>query len=556
MCEWKKKARNASETYEAEHPSTPEHHSSGKSNRFVQQPITSLSWQQTVAPLDESLTCISWLRQCRAPKLPLALAKGEAGGNGEATSDHRSTKATGDGDVGRTCGTIGHKDQKTCDLDCKRPPYSYAQLISMALRSCSSHRLTIPEIYHWIQKKFPYFRSNANRRWRNSVRHTLSLLPMFTKERVPGEKLSFWSVRDEPAETQARLSATTTERLFNPTNQDSPMNTVNAIASPSHILVPVLSPIIVSSPSPVVTKTAQTRPRLLAPKFDNSRPGSRNGSNQPHPVLPRPGQCCTRAQTSVCWRMTRRQRKHDLRRTNGQRTSGVHTRHEHDTGRSDCKLSSMSARSTFMVNRSQNPMLPQSNPFPPQSPISSLPTGSSSLCSRSPRSPLQTFSNVQTNITESGRNSSWTALTTPGLAATSDFPPLTGNVAKVSSLTCSSDLPLLGTNMLAEAPLRGSLNPTNRVANLHRLCFPPTHQLLSAPQFGSPQIDLQQLTTLADDNVPNPDPEKSRSSPIGPNHEGFDQMLNELGLDGELDMELMNFVLYDTVFPSEREHLQ
>uniref|UniRef100_A0A8C4PVW1 Fork-head domain-containing protein n=1 Tax=Eptatretus burgeri TaxID=7764 RepID=A0A8C4PVW1_EPTBU len=256
------KARIGRETCEAEHPSTLKHHSSGDSKRFVQQPITSLSWQQAVAPLDESLTCINWLRRCRAPKLPLALA----GGNGETTNDSGSTKAPDYGHFSGTCATVRPEDQKSCDLDCKRPPYSYAQLISMALRSCSSHRLTIPEIYLWIQKKFPYFRSNANPLWRNSVRHTLSLLPMFTKERVPGEKLSFWSVRDAPAETQARLSAPATARVFNPSKQDNSMHTVNAIGSPSHILVPLLAPIIVSSPSPAVTKTAPTRPRLLAPK--------------------------------------------------------------------------------------------------------------------------------------------------------------------------------------------------------------------------------------------------------------------------------------------------
>lgn len=40
-----------------------------------------------------------------------------------------------------------------------KPPYSYAALISRALRECGTGKLTLSGIYEWIKDKFPYYRT-------------------------------------------------------------------------------------------------------------------------------------------------------------------------------------------------------------------------------------------------------------------------------------------------------------------------------------------------------------------------------------------------------------
>ena len=48
----------------------------------------------------------------------------------------------------------------------KRPPYSYMHLIQMAICSTPDRRMTLKQIYTWIEHKFPYYRHHPNRGWR------------------------------------------------------------------------------------------------------------------------------------------------------------------------------------------------------------------------------------------------------------------------------------------------------------------------------------------------------------------------------------------------------
>uniref|UniRef100_A0A6P6YJL9 Forkhead box protein F1-B-like n=1 Tax=Dermatophagoides pteronyssinus TaxID=6956 RepID=A0A6P6YJL9_DERPT len=62
----------------------------------------------------------------------------------------------------------------------EKPPYSYIALIVMAIQQSQTKRMTLSEIYHYLQQKFSFFRGTYQG-WKNSVRHNLSLNECFIK---------------------------------------------------------------------------------------------------------------------------------------------------------------------------------------------------------------------------------------------------------------------------------------------------------------------------------------------------------------------------------------
>uniref|UniRef100_A0A3P8VFA5 Forkhead box protein M1 n=1 Tax=Cynoglossus semilaevis TaxID=244447 RepID=A0A3P8VFA5_CYNSE len=79
----------------------------------------------------------------------------------------------------------------------ERPPYSYMAIIQFAINSKEDRRMTLKEIYTWIEDHFPYFRKVAKPGWKNSIRHNLSLHDMFSRETSANGKVSFWTIRPE-----------------------------------------------------------------------------------------------------------------------------------------------------------------------------------------------------------------------------------------------------------------------------------------------------------------------------------------------------------------------
>jgi len=83
-----------------------------------------------------------------------------------------------------------------------KPPFSYATLILLAINSTAEKRMTLQDIYKWIEDNFPYYK-HCKKAWKNSIRHNLSLHSFFLKAKRPSSlpgKGSYWSISPEGKE--------------------------------------------------------------------------------------------------------------------------------------------------------------------------------------------------------------------------------------------------------------------------------------------------------------------------------------------------------------------
>ncbi|KAI8142504.1 fork head domain-containing protein, partial [Fennellomyces sp. T-0311] len=61
------------------------------------------------------------------------------------------------------------------------PPHSYASMIAQAILTSAEHKLTLRDIYDYVQKRYPHMYEANEPGWQNTIRHNLSLNRCFCK---------------------------------------------------------------------------------------------------------------------------------------------------------------------------------------------------------------------------------------------------------------------------------------------------------------------------------------------------------------------------------------
>ncbi|KAK3908657.1 Forkhead box protein O [Frankliniella fusca] len=106
---------------------------------------------------------------------------------------------------------------------------SYADLIAQAILSSPERRLTLAQIYRWMEENVPYFKESSSNApasaasssvgWKNSVRHNLSLLDRFVRVQNEDKGQSSWWTVDPNAKpgrgsrTRRRAASMETSRM-------------------------------------------------------------------------------------------------------------------------------------------------------------------------------------------------------------------------------------------------------------------------------------------------------------------------------------------------------
>uniref|UniRef100_A0A8C9UL32 Forkhead box protein M1 n=1 Tax=Spermophilus dauricus TaxID=99837 RepID=A0A8C9UL32_SPEDA len=138
----------------------------------------------TGCPLDNSLTNIQWLEKMSSDGLGSCSIKQEMEEKENCHPEQSQVK------MEEPSGT----STSWQDSVSQRPPYSYMAMIQFAINSTERKRMTLKDIYTWIEDHFPYFKHIAKPGWKNSIRHNLSLHDMFVRETSANGKVSFWTI--------------------------------------------------------------------------------------------------------------------------------------------------------------------------------------------------------------------------------------------------------------------------------------------------------------------------------------------------------------------------
>ncbi|XP_051464038.1 forkhead box protein M1 [Apus apus] len=165
--------------------------------------------------LDNSLTNIQWLGKMRSDGLnPCSVKQDTEKENQMPLQERIKTEEDSVAAATPVTGTISSSSWQ--DSVSERPPYSYMAMIQFAINSTEKKRMTLKDIYTWIEDHFPYFKHVAKPGWKNSIRHNLSLHDMFVRETSANGKISFWTIHPEANR------CLTLDQVFKPLDLGSP----------------------------------------------------------------------------------------------------------------------------------------------------------------------------------------------------------------------------------------------------------------------------------------------------------------------------------------------
>nr|XP_056711876.1 forkhead box protein M1 [Euleptes europaea] len=141
--------------------------------------------------LDNSLTNIQWLGKMSSDVLSPCSVKKETEKENQTPRPEAAIKQIEEGPAPSSSTALWPESFT------ERPPYSYMAMIQFAINSTEKKRMTLKDIYTWIEDHFPYFKHVAKPGWKNSIRHNLSLHDMFVRETSANSKISFWTIHPE-----------------------------------------------------------------------------------------------------------------------------------------------------------------------------------------------------------------------------------------------------------------------------------------------------------------------------------------------------------------------
>ncbi|KAG0062486.1 hypothetical protein BGZ89_010624 [Linnemannia elongata] len=142
----------------------------------------------------------------------------------------------------------------------RKPDISYSHLILHAISQSPNERLTLREIYAWIETRHPFYR-DAPTGWQNSIRHNLSSSKAFIKlERIKNDsgKGCFWALHEDAHEILAASSNKKGRKSLADHDDSLPAASSSSIASP-----PISStPTITSTTTVVRSRSTTSLPKI------------------------------------------------------------------------------------------------------------------------------------------------------------------------------------------------------------------------------------------------------------------------------------------------------
>ncbi|KAF9153007.1 hypothetical protein BG015_004294 [Linnemannia schmuckeri] len=160
----------------------------------------------------------------------------------------------------------------------RKPDISYSHLILHAISQSPNERLTLREIYAWIETRHPFYRDTPTG-WQNSIRHNLSSSKAFIKlERLKNDsgKGCFWTLHEDAHEILAASSNKKGRKSLADHDDSLP-------ASSSITTTPTTSmPTTISATTVVRSRSASLLPKINCKKDDSLR------SDLPSPAASEP----------------------------------------------------------------------------------------------------------------------------------------------------------------------------------------------------------------------------------------------------------------------------